>query len=61
MGRWFAAAMLALVLAGCAPEAPAPQTIPEPPGPGLVGWRPIGFNNELFESGYVQEIGRAHV
>ncbi|MEY4793701.1 MAG: hypothetical protein RL724_637 [Pseudomonadota bacterium] len=55
MGRWFAAAMLALVLAGCAQEAPAPQTIPEPPGPGLVGWRPIGFNNELFESGYVQE------
>jgi hypothetical protein len=31
------------------------QPIPEPPGPGLVGWRSIGFSNEMFESGYVQE------
>jgi len=57
MGRWLAASILALGLAGCAQQArqPAPQAVPEPPGPGLVGWRSIGFSNEMFESGYVQE------
>ena len=58
MGRWLAAAVLALTLVGCArPPAPAPvpQPVPEPPGPGLVGWRSIGFSNEMFDSGYVQE------
>jgi hypothetical protein len=55
MGRWLAAALLALTLVGCAKPPPEPQPIPEPPGPGLVGWRSIGFSNELFESGYVQE------
>ncbi|MCA3338110.1 MAG: surface-adhesin E family protein [Acetobacteraceae bacterium] len=57
MRRWLVAAVFLAGLAGCAPQAPqpAPQPIPEPPGPGLVGWRSIGFNNEMFESGYVQE------
>ena len=58
MGRWWASAVLALTLVGCArPPAPAPvpQPVPEPPGPGLVGWRSIGFSNEMFDSGYVQE------
>jgi hypothetical protein len=57
MGQWLAALVLALGLAGCAQQArqPAPQAVPEPPGPGLVGWRSIGFSNEMFESGYVQE------
>ncbi|MFN8984161.1 MAG: hypothetical protein ACK5X9_16805, partial [Alphaproteobacteria bacterium] len=57
MGRWFAALVLVLGLLGCAQQAqePAASAIPEPPGPGLFGWRSIGFNNEVFESGYVQE------
>jgi len=55
MGRWLAAAVFLVGLAGCAQQAPEPPPIPEPPGPGLVGWRSIGFSNEMFESGYVQE------
>ncbi|MCA3300977.1 MAG: hypothetical protein INF98_02275, partial [Roseomonas sp.] len=55
MGRWFVAALLLAGLAGCAQPPPEPPPTPEPPGPGLVGWRSIGFSNELFESGYVQE------
>jgi hypothetical protein len=57
MGRWLAATVVLVGLAGCAQQAPEPPPIPEPPGPGLVGWRSIGFNNEMFESGYVQEPG----
>lgn len=57
MGRWLAAAVLMVGLAGCAQQAPAPapQPMPEPPGPGLVGWRSIGVSIENVESGYVQE------
>ena len=55
MGRWLTVAVLVLGLVSCAAKPPAPKPIPEPPGPGLVGWRSIGFSNAMFESGYVQE------
>jgi len=55
MGRWLATLMVLAGVAGCAPETPAPSMAPEPPGPGLVGWRSIGLSNAMFESAYVQE------
>jgi hypothetical protein len=55
MGRWLATLIVLAGVAGCAPETPAPSMAPEPPGPGLVGWRSIGLSNAMLESAYVQE------
>ncbi|MBR0672248.1 surface-adhesin E family protein [Neoroseomonas soli] len=52
-------ALVALLLAGCATEAPAPVAAPEPAPPPPVGWESIPSLNTSGDivSGYVQRRG----